>query len=81
MFGNKCFRNIMGYRWNNFVSNQRLFCETESRPITSIGSQHQLRLYRHEARYLEADPASRVISERGDPGWRRKPRKGKLCKA
>ena len=50
----------MGYRWNDFVSNQRLFRKTESRPITSIVHQQQLRLYGHVARY----PAFQVISER-----------------
>ena len=53
------------------MSNQRLLRETESRLITSIVRQRQLRLYRHVARYPEADPASRVISERDNPEWRR----------
>ena len=53
------------------VSNQRLFCETESKPITNIGLQRQLRLYRQVARYSEADPACRVVSERDHPEWRR----------
>ena len=35
VFGNKCLPSIIGYRWNDFVSNQRLLRETESRPITS----------------------------------------------
>ena len=70
-FGNKCLRRIMGYRWNDFVSNQRLLRETESRPITSIVCQRQLRLYGHVARYPEADPAHRVVSVRDNPAWRR----------
>ena len=64
VFGNKCLHSIMGYHWNDFVSNQRLLRETESRPITSIVYQCQLRLYGYVAHYPEADPASRVISER-----------------
>ena len=60
----------MRYRWNDFVSNQRLLHETESKPITSIVRQRQLRLYGHVARYLEADSASRLISERDNPDWR-----------
>ena len=36
VFGNICLRSIIRYNWNDFVSNQRLLCETESRPITSI---------------------------------------------
>ena len=54
----------MWYRWNDFVSNQRLLRETESRPITSIVRQCQLWLYGHVVRYQEADPASRVVSEK-----------------
>ena len=36
VFGSKCLCRIMGYCWNDFVSNQRLLCKMESRPITSI---------------------------------------------
>ena len=54
----------MGYRWNYFVSNQRLLRETESRTITSIVRQRQLKLYGHVARYPEADPACLVVSEK-----------------
>ena len=61
----------MGYRWNDFVSNQRLLRETESRPITSIVRQHQFQLQGHVARYPEVDPTSQVISERDNPEWRR----------
>ena len=70
-FGTKCLRRIMGYRWNDFVSNQRLLHETGSRPITSIVRQRQLRLLGHVARYPEVDPAFRVVSERDNPAWRR----------
>ena len=42
-----------------------------SRPITSIACQHQLWLYGHVARYLEADPASQVVSKGDNLGWRR----------
>ena len=62
---------MMGYRWNNFVSNQRLLCETESRPSTSIVCQRQLQLCGHLARYPEFDPACRVVSVRHNPEWRR----------
>ena len=71
VFGTRCLRRIMGYRWYDFVSNQRLFHETDSRPITSIVRQRQLRLYGHVARYPEADPACRVVSVRDNPTWRR----------
>ena len=57
----------MGYRWYDFVPNQRLFRETDLRTITSIVCQRQLQLYGHVARYPEADPAYRVVSEKGRP--------------
>ena len=69
VFGNKCLSSSMVYRWNDFVSNQRLLSETESRHITSLVHQHQLRLYGHVARYPQADP--QVISERDNLWWMR----------
>ena len=36
IFGTRCFDRTMGYLWFDFVTNQRLFCETDSRHITSI---------------------------------------------
>ena len=71
VFGTRCLSRIMGYRWYEFVLNQRLIRVTDSRPITSIVCQRQLRLYGHMARYPEANPAYRVVSERGNLTWRR----------
>ena len=71
VFGTRCLRWIMGYRWYDFVSLQRLFRETDSRPITSMVRQRQLRLYGYVARYPEADLAYRVVSVRDNPTWRR----------
>ena len=51
------------------MSNQQLLHETESRLITSIVCQHQLRIFRHVARHPKADPASQVVSERDNSGW------------
>ena len=36
VFGTLGLRRIMGYRWYDFVSNQPLFRETDSRLITSM---------------------------------------------
>ena len=63
----EAFAGSWGYRWYDFVSNQRLFLETDSRPITSIVCQRQLGLYGYVARYPEADPAYRVVSVRDNP--------------
>ena len=69
-FGTRSLRKIMGYHWYVFVSNQRLFRETDSKPITSVVRQ---RLLRHDyvARYLEADPTYRVVLKMDNPAWRR----------
>ena len=53
------------------VSNRRLFHETDSMPITSIVRQRQLRLYGHAARYMEADLAYWVVSEKDNLAWSR----------
>ena len=71
VFGTSCLRRIMGYRWDDFVSNQRLLRETDSRHVTSIVRQRQLRLYGHVARLSEADPAYQVLTVPDNPGWRR----------
>ena len=70
-FATRCLCRIMGYRRYDFVSNQRLFRESDSRPITSIVRQGQLQLYGHVALYPEADPAYRIVSKRDNPAWRR----------
>ena len=57
----------MGYCWNDFVSNHRLLRGTESRLITIIVRQRQLRLYGQVARYPEDDPACLTVSERDNP--------------
>ena len=61
----------MGYLWYNLVSNQRLFRETDLRPINDIFHQCQLRLYGHMARYPEADPAWRIVFKKHNLALRR----------
>lgn len=64
----------MGYRSDNFVSNQRLHREIESRPITNIVCQRQLWLaYMHGQvpRFQKTDPTHRVLPVGDDPGWKR----------
>ncbi len=71
VFCAKCLRRIMGYRWNDFVSNQRLLYETESRLVTGIVRELQLRLYGHVALLPDVHPAHRLDSVRDNPGLRR----------
>ncbi len=63
-------RNV-GYCWFDFVSKQQLLRETDSRPITCIVRERQLRLHGHVARYPEIDSAHRAVSVRDNPVWRR----------
>ena len=50
----------MEYRWYDFVPDQQLFREIDSKPITSIVCQRQLHLYGHVARYPESHTACRL---------------------
>lgn len=53
------------YRWNDFMSNQRL-CG-ESRPVTTLVHEHQLQLCGHVAHLLAMYPTHRVVSVRDNP--------------
>ena len=70
-FGTRSLRRILGYRWNDFVSNQRLLEETRMRWITCIIRERQLRLFGHVARFPESNPAYRILFEDHPEGWRR----------
>ncbi len=67
VFGTKCLRRNMGYRWNDFVSNQRLLHKIGSRYVISIVRERQLRLYGHVARLPDVDPAHGVLSVKDNP--------------
>ena len=62
---------ILGYRWSDFVSNERLLRETQMRFVSFIVRVHQLRLYGHVARFPDADPAHHLLSAREPREWRR----------
>ncbi|XP_069977663.1 uncharacterized protein [Penaeus vannamei] len=67
---------IMGYSWQDHVSNRRLHRETGMGSVICIVRDRQLRLYGHLARFLVDDPAHQVV--RDNPAWRRlmgRPRK------
>ena len=49
----------MGYRRDNFFTNERVLHETERRRVT-----YMIRLFGYVARFQESYPVSRVISER-----------------
>ena len=61
----------MGYRWNNFVSNDRLFRETGLSQVTCMIRKRQLWLFGHVVRLPESDSVGRVVSKETIPAWRR----------
>ena len=71
VFGTRSLRRILGYRWSDRVSNERLFRETRMRPITCVIRERQMRLYGHVARFPVNDPAGRILSAREPVGWTR----------
>ena len=71
-FNTRALRRIMGYRWDNFVSSDRLLRETGiAHQVTCMIRQCQLRLFGHVARYPESDPVSRVITKEVSRAWGR----------
>ena len=67
----RSLRRILGYRWSDFVSNERLLRETQTRFVTCIVREHQLRLYGHVARFPDIDPVHQILSAREPREWRR----------
>ena len=71
-FGTRSLRRILGYRWSNFVSNERLLRETQRRFVPCIVRECQMWLYGHVARFTDADPAHQILSAM-DPRECRRP--------
>ena len=69
-FGSRSLRRIFGYRWSDFVSNERLLGEILMRFVTCIVHDHQLRLYGHMVGFPGADPAHQILSVRLPREWR-----------
>ena len=69
-FGTRSLWRILGYRWSDFVSNERLLRETQKRFVTCIVREHQLRLYGHVARFPDTDRAYQILSVREPHEWR-----------
>ena len=70
-FGTRSLRRILGYRWSDFVSNERLLRGSQMRFVTCIVRERQLRLYGLVARFPDADPAHQILSAREAREWRR----------
>ena len=76
-FVTKSLRRILGYRWDDFVSNERLLEDTGMRLATCLIRERKLRHNGHVARFPVSDPAHQVLSAKVPVGWRR-PR-GRPC--
>lgn len=70
-FLTKSLRRILGYRWDDFVSNHRVLQEANLRLGTCMIRERQMRLFGHVARFPAADPVHGVLSSRVPPEWRR----------
>ena len=70
-FGTRSLRRILGYRWSDFVSNERLLRETQMRFVTCIVCEHQLRLCGYVARFPDTDPAHQILLAWEPCEWRR----------
>ena len=70
-FGTRSLRRILGYRWSDFVSNERLLRQTQMRFVTCIVRERQLRLYGHVVHFPDADSVHQMLSAREPRKWRR----------
>jgi len=68
-FGTRSLRRILGYRWLDIVSNERLLRGTQMRFVPCIVCERQLRLYGHVAHFPNADPAHQILSAREPREW------------
>ena len=78
-FGTRSLRRILGDRWSDFVSNERLLRETQMRFVACIVREHQLRLYAHVAYFPDADPAHQILSAREPREWREEANGSTTC--
>ena len=69
-FGTRSLRGILGNRWSDFVSNERLLRENQMRFVTCIVRERQLRLCGHVAHFPDADSAHQTLL-REPREWRR----------
>jgi hypothetical protein len=70
-FVTKSLRRILGYRWNDFVSNHRLLQETGVRLATCLIRERKLRFFGHMARLPTHDPVYQVLSAKTPATWKR----------
>ena len=70
-FGTSSLRKILGYRWYEFMSNDRLLEETSMKNISELVFERRMSMFGHAARLSPNDPAHRILSCGNPPGWKR----------
>ena len=61
-------RRILGYRWDDYMSNDLVLRVVELKEVTCIVREQQLRLYEHVAQLPAKDRAHRIIFGRDPRG-------------
>ena len=69
--GTSSLRRILGYRWTDFMSNDRLLEETSMKNISELIFERQMSMFGHVARISSDDPAHRILSCGNPVGWKR----------
>ena len=74
-FHRSCLRNILGIRWNDFITNEEVYARARNpTQITTTIKQRRLQLLGHVVRLPDDTPAKRLLFEASRPpphGWRR----------
>ena len=61
-FGTSSLRRILGYRWCDFMYNDRLLEETSMKNISELIFELQMSMFGHVATLSFDDPAHRILS-------------------
>ncbi len=61
-FGTANLRRILGYKWFDFISNERVLQLTSMKYISDMVTERQMSMFGHVARLSPDDPVHRIIS-------------------
>ena len=77
-FATSSLRRILGYRWQDYVSNQEVLDRAGMGRVTCLIRERQLRFYGHVVRFPMDDPAHRILYAKDPAGWNRRRGRPKL---
>ena len=63
---------ILGYRWQDRVSNQEVLSRAGMSRVTCLIRERQLRFYGHVVRFPMDDPAHRILNAKDPVEWNRR---------